>query len=349
MCDRVRNQVLPELLPLAVSEELKLSQRVVAQRHCAVQTSGAAPLAVALIRLAGRWTSRHENRGLWRVCRTLAVLPGMTSSSAVVGLTDDTAFSFRLDDPYWTQLLASSYVYEPELEWLLSRLAQHRYLMLDCGANRGYWSALASSASFGSQFCVAVEASPVTYEWLVETWRLNDQRFAISNRAVSATHGEEVFVDKPVGKGDHAGIRTHAALDPSPQFDCVTTTNISELLQTFRADHHEFVLVKLDVEGAEVSAMAGSDLSVNTEVAIVYEDHGSDLEHRATRYLLDSTELKVYFLHPDGVVGPLVDADQLTRLKKSPKKGYNLVAIPMNLHEREPFASVIAAARTNQI
>jgi hypothetical protein len=84
-----------------------------------------------------------------------------------VRLNDDAHFIFRSNDEYWSVgVTIGERLYEPEIDWLLRRATDRPYALIDCGANMGYWTILASSAPYGGHRAVAVEASRVTYEIL---------------------------------------------------------------------------------------------------------------------------------------------------------------------------------------
>ncbi len=269
----------------------------------------------------------------------------MGSSSARVQVEEDTVIGFRLNDPYWTQLLSPRYEYEPELGRLLRSLAARKYLLLDCGANLGYWSAVASSRAFGEQDCVAIEASPATFEWLKDTWRSNGERFAILNRAIHQRSDESVSVERPAEIGDHASVQVHLEGADGSFCDAVETVCIVDLLSQHRRDDHELVLVKLDVEGAEIPALIGADLERNSDLAVIYEDHGSDSSHRTTQFVLKQTACEVYFLTLSGPVLRIHSAQQLTGLKTSRKKGYNLLAVGPTSPIRELLEGGVLALR----
>ncbi|KQT15204.1 MAG: hypothetical protein ACOY3N_09935 [Bradyrhizobium sp.] len=60
-------------------------------------------------------------------------------------------------DAYWSRLLNRSYDYEEEINALPHCGRDERYEFVDCCANFGYWSVLASSKPFGAQHALAIE------------------------------------------------------------------------------------------------------------------------------------------------------------------------------------------------
>ena len=87
----------------------------------------------------------------------------------------------RLRDGYWTKLLLGQ-TYEPEFADLLARELVPDVAFLDCGANIGYWSVLASTR-WGAGV-VAVEAAGDAYQQLVRNNILNGSRFTPLHGAV---------------------------------------------------------------------------------------------------------------------------------------------------------------------
>ena len=82
--------------------------------------------------------------------------PGLTSAV----LNEDATFIFPQSDNYWCpSVTVGKGLYEPEIDWLMQRACDKPYAMLDCGANLGYWSVLASSAPYGRHAVVAIEVS----------------------------------------------------------------------------------------------------------------------------------------------------------------------------------------------
>ena len=89
----------------------------------------------------------------------------------------------------------------------------------------------------------------------------------------------------------------------------------------------EVVIVKLDIEGAEISAIEGAaKLRELPHLVILYEDHGNDEKHKTSKYLI-SLGFAITFLG-DEVQPPkeIADTSQIDSLKRNRAKGYNFVA-----------------------
>jgi len=82
------------------------------------------------------------------------------------------------------------------------------------------------------------------------------------------------------------------------------------------------VVVKLDVEGAEIPAGEGAAQTLaERDVIFLFEDHGQDPECRVSRHLMD---LGMVVLSP-GHPHPLTIAE-IRAVKTDPLRGYNFAA-----------------------
>jgi len=100
----------------------------------------------------------------------------------------------------------------------------------------------------------------------------------------------------------------------------VVTTTIDDLYQKSGLGP---VVVKLDVEGAESAALRGATRALRSAL-FIYEDHGADRHHSATRSFLDAG-LSVMFIDDHGnppLAVPYID--DLDALKSDRTYGYNL-------------------------
>ena len=86
-------------------------------------------------------------------------------------------------------MLNRRYHYEEEIEAFLRSAKDVRYFFVDCEANFGYWSALASSRPFGGQLTLSIEASPDNAGRLATNALLNGDRFRWLNAAVGEKSG----------------------------------------------------------------------------------------------------------------------------------------------------------------
>ena len=108
----------------------------------------------------------------------------------VVRLNEGALFFMPFGDAYWSRLLGTM---TTEIEALLRAARQDRYTFVDCGANFGYWSVLASSRSFGAQQSRSRHLAP-TCSISIATQKLNGNCFRCLHAAVGGRSGGFVRV-----------------------------------------------------------------------------------------------------------------------------------------------------------
>jgi FkbM family methyltransferase len=254
-------------------------------------------------------------RGLLPVYRTL--LPaGKHSDRTIVRLGPDSTFAYPALDYYWDYYIKGGRPYEPEILHTLRRLRHLKYRFVDCGANFGYWSIMASSSALGGQSAVAVEASASTFAVLTLNAGLNGHRFRVLNRAIYRRSGELVSL----GGEQHAG---RSIMDGPGEM--VETTTVDEVAQAW-AGNVLPVVCKLDVEGAEIDALAGARLTLAGDSAFLYENHGKDPTCVNTEAFLASGS-EVFQLTPSAIIGPIRTVGAVRRIKLNRFRGYNFLAL----------------------
>jgi FkbM family methyltransferase len=161
--------------------------------------------------------------------------------------------------------------YEPPVTRLLQRRLHAGAVMVDVGANWGYFTLVAAAAVGQSGRVLALEPDPRQFERLAENIRLNEfaQVTAIP-AAAAARAGSAVLA----GYHDHARNRGVSRIDghaaAGPRFDVACVT-IDDATATFpRVD-----VVKIDVEGGELDVLRGMTVGLDAERygAIVLELH----------------------------------------------------------------------------
>jgi FkbM family methyltransferase len=144
-------------------------------------------------------------------------------------------------------------VWEPHLtRWIGRRLAPGD-TFIDVGANIGYFSLLASKLVGDSGAVVAIEASPKTFSLLQGNLARN---LAQNVRTVNVAASDRVgTVSLFRGPDDNIGL-TSVVGDPRFAFECEVDAAPLSLLLTSE-EVHNARLIKIDVEGAEWSVVAG--------------------------------------------------------------------------------------------
>ncbi|HET9949518.1 MAG TPA: FkbM family methyltransferase [Longimicrobiales bacterium] len=273
-------------------------------------------LALGMIGLAEIATWPLGHRRFLRLCRYASEILD-AHESIVVRLAPGARIRVDLDDPYWLRLVARRFRYEPEVEHVLRRLADVRFSFVDCGANIGYWSVLASSPEFGAHAVTAIEASGRLCERLRENSDLNGSRFGVVHAAVAEAGGRRAWLET----GDsHAAASIHGVRGTVTSREEVRTVALDDL------ELEDPVVIKLDVEGAEIEAMHGAGGLLARGALLVYEDHGRDTTCRHTRAALD-LGLAVYSISLRGRIERVHDVDAVRRAKHKKNRGYNLLAL----------------------
>jgi FkbM family methyltransferase len=238
----------------------------------------------------------------------------------VINIGPDSVMRVFLDDPYWSRLIASDYEYEPDLARMLRRFLDLKFDFVDCGANFGYWSILLSGSEFGRRRVLAVEASPATFEILRGNCELNQLRFECIHAAVSDRSGKELFVDARRG---HSGTQMRESAESNSTISgAVMTIALDDLAPRLG----ERVVLKLDVEGAEIDSLRGAARLLERDVLVYYEDHGQDLDSRVTQFVLNELGLLVFFADERGEAKPIRSVREASAVKRRRSTGYNFFA-----------------------
>lgn len=210
------------------------------------------------------------------------------------------------------------------------------YTFIDGGANFGYWSVLLTSAELGEKSVVAVEASAKTFNSLEENNRLNGNRFAVVRRAISDTTDAIVtFHDY----GDHAGARIVATPVPGEgppvNEEMVRTITIDDIFEQYVRDKDKPVVLKLDVEGAEIPALKGAGNILSRSPLVVCEDHGKDTECLVSRFVLENLNMEVFHVSDAGNITAMNTIEEIRGIKVRKGTGYNFIALDRNSIFRE--------------
>jgi FkbM family methyltransferase len=239
-----------------------------------------------------------------------------------VMLNGDSRFIFPKRDKYWN--ISALNGYEPEIRWLFERASNEECSFIDCGANMGYWAILASSEVYGCHPTMAVEPSRWTYNILKMNSQVNGSRFVAIHRAGLDVSNRRVRL---YGRR-HAGRSLLNSWRPaeSDQYELSITIALDVAAEEHLPRDTRPELIKLDVEGSEIKAMKGARRLIGAGALIVYEDHGKDLAHSATRFLLDQGDFCVWWLGSDLVARPIRDIADVARIKQERTAGYNCFA-----------------------
>lgn len=174
----------------------------------------------------------------------------------------DKVYTKKLSGKFYMQLNPTEHIqqqlfwygnYEKELGDLISRVLKPGDLFLDIGANIGYFSLLASAKE---PLCkiIAFEPAPNIYKKLEENISLNNfKNIRIVNAAAGEVSGEnDLFISGP----DNLGMSSFKQPENfSGEIEKVKTVSIDDWVRV--SGLHKLDLVKIDIEGSELSALKG--------------------------------------------------------------------------------------------
>ncbi|WP_098959454.1 FkbM family methyltransferase [Pseudonocardia sp. N23] len=285
---------------------------------------GARDVAVIIVLRAVFFVVNHTvRRGHYATCRVLGAL---ASRGAYAEFTVPGGARFRAHprDGYWMRILLVRRNYEPELLPVVEKAAKMGIPFLDCGANLGWWAVIAGSGKQDPQRVLAVEASPSTFRGLAENSRLNENTFRTLQAAVWSRSGEVVDFVESRESAASSVAQTRLPRMTSGRRCRVPTATLDELLTSVAPDGGP-VLCKLDVEGAEIEALGVSKLIRDGDVAVVFEDHGSDPTNATSMWFLERG-YAVYAPDPHGTLKRMTDVAAVDAVKVDPAWGYNFLA-----------------------
>jgi FkbM family methyltransferase len=141
---------------------------------------------------------------------------------------------------------------------------------VDAGANIGVYTLLASRLVGSTGRVIAVEMMPGTAAILRRHVEDNGcANVEIIEQALSDRAGDKVTARVPVGKYGQASIAQHEAHEQQIEEREVQTTTLDQVCREI----DQIRLMKLDVEGAELRALAGGHLTLKKTQWVIFEAH----------------------------------------------------------------------------
>jgi FkbM family methyltransferase len=264
-------------------------------------------------------------------------------------LNEDARFIFPSNDNYWSLgVTVGQHLYEPEIDWVLRRAINRPYALLDCGSNMGYWSILASSAPYGRHPAVAIEASRRNFQILLMNSQANNGRFIAIHRAVLDEAGKQVQLhgtrhySMSLRKDWHPIEDVHVEADNSNTEE-VESMTIDLAAEVYLPNRQYPALIKIDVEGLEIEAIKGAHHLIEEGALFIYEDHGTEATHAASRFVLCLQGVDVWHVAPDHGSARITKIEQVSAIKQDARMGYNFFA-----HKRaSPWSSLFDCERAS--
>ncbi len=176
-------------------------------------------------------------------------------------------------------------VYEPQVaELIASRLAPGD-VFYDIGANAGYFSLIAARAVGEKGSVIAFDPHPRNCQTIREQWSLNnlEERCEAVPVAVSDYSGKAQFVLTAINANCH--LKNIEAPHVNEDAEAIYVDVVT--LDAFIKSHPHPTLVKMDVEGAEVTALEGARelLSGERPPNMLVSTHSDRLEQESRAIL----------------------------------------------------------------
>jgi FkbM family methyltransferase len=254
--------------------------------------------------------------GLGTIFKALRYIPSLSQARGRVQFMPGGVLDIEFFEPYWAPSIVGGRPYEPDVMAAMKRFARLSSAFIDCGANYGFWSIVATSQELSYSRAIAVEASPSTFARLRANAGLNDERFVCVNRAISDAVGQTVLLDEQPDAHARAHVIESGVGTP------VLTTTIDALIEEYGWQDVDRIVLKLDVEGQENAAIRGaSKLASARDHVWIVEDFAS--RNLGTVGLLAELGYATFYLRPDGrcVSVPSVDS-AMAALRDDLRPGY---------------------------
>lgn len=251
-----------------------------------------------------------------------------------LGLGDDkpkATFSYPAASDYWKQRAEAfaKHQHEPEIWSVLKHFLKPDSIFIDGGAESGLWSCVATTVVARPEHIIAVEANPSMHPHLEVNCRNNGNGFTIENKALWSKSDQTVdFFEMDDANSQTSSVMQTAVFGDLKHKHQVQTTTIDALVHRATEQGAQGdVIVKLDVEGAEIEAIQGAQRTLQQHNAvIIYEDGRLSDPNSSTTSEILNMGLHVYYVDPHENVCKINDARELEAIKVPPRRGYNFIA-----------------------
>jgi FkbM family methyltransferase len=159
---------------------------------------------------------------------------------------------------------------------------------------------------------------------------MNEDRFTCINAAIWNLTGESLgMVTHAVFHGRATVKEDQSYSGPGYIRERTRGLRLDDAIDRFLSPPFEKIVLKLDVEGAELEALEGLGHHLQSVELIVYEDHGKDAACTVTKHIL-SRGFEVFGW--DGTVGlrRMRDLHSVQSIKTDVHRGYNFFACRQN-------------------
>ena len=155
-----------------------------------------------------------------------------------------------------------------ELDTIKKISNKNKILLIDCGCNYGFYSLFSASLS-DKNLVYSIEASKKTYFEFLRNLNLNKlQNIKFENRAISNLDNEVITFNE--SENDWESSQSHSDFNLS-SISKVNTLTIDTLVKKIKVKNYN-IIIKLDIEGAEMKALEGAfKLVESTSPLIIME------------------------------------------------------------------------------
>jgi FkbM family methyltransferase len=156
--------------------------------------------------------------------------------------------------------------YEPLETMIASRVIRRGDVVVDCGANVGYFTALFDRLVGTGGQVHAFEPGSGTFAKLQHTKELLKlERSVLHQKAVGCEVGEIDFWSSTSGSDAQQQTVNLSAVRPHLRQERVPVTTLDAVAVGLRADGKRIAFVKCDIEGAEAGMLQGARATLNSE------------------------------------------------------------------------------------
>src|SRR3989337_192883 len=149
-------------------------------------------------------------------------------------------------------------IYEKYETELFKRLVKKGMVVVDIGANIGYYTLLAAHPVGDEGKVFAFEPDPYNYNLLCKNIEVNGYRNVIPvQKAVSSKSGKsELFLDK-------SNLGGHSLSEANVDKSASITVEVTSLDDYFRNTDYKIDVIKMDVQGLEMEILEGMTNTIN--------------------------------------------------------------------------------------
>ena len=223
-------------------------------------------------------------------------------------------------DRYISLPLILNRTYEENVTKVFKRIVKKGMVVIDIGANIGYYTLLAAKLVGKEGKVLAFEPEPSNFNLLTRNVKLNkfEDRCILINKAVSNFVGTAKLYLSDENPGDHTLLKDNK----KGKWIKVQTTTIDHFLNYELNDKiKEIDVIKMDIQGNEMAALEGMvetiSKSKNLKMFVEFWPHGiKQAGFSPVEFLkkIESLGFLYFLITDDGKIAPIKDRKQIIEL-----------------------------------